>query len=310
MNNRVESGLKVSTASEPGLTIGELVASVTNLTGRRCTAAMVYNYERVGLISIPQRTRGGFRLFRLEDVAQVIHIKRWQEEGLSLIEIKSRMKGGEELAETLSLINLPVDRRTQILEVAARIFPQKGFKETTIQDIAREADVSSSAIYQYFDSKEDLFLALTERISFEDILEEINAVLKRKKTLEKDDISQALISVANAYLDSHRPNAEIMRMFASEAKRYPEVGMRYCERLIIPVEELLEKYFEQQVQRGEFRKVNLKLAVHAFYGIFLNFIVTQDLLYGKEQMHFPPLDEAVPQLVDLFLKGILEPRAG
>jgi AcrR family transcriptional regulator len=308
MENRVEIGLKVSAASKPGLTIGELTACVTNLTGRRCTAAMVYNYERLGLISAPERTQGGFRLFRLEDVARVIHIKRWQEEGLSLIEIKSRMQGGEELAETLSLINLPVDRRTQILEVAARVFPQKGYKETTIQDVAREAGVSSSAIYQYFDSKEDLFLALTERISFEDILEEINAVIKRKKTLDKDDIRQALISVANAYLDSHQPNAEIMRMFASEAKRYPEVGRLYCERLVVPVEELLEKYFNQQVQLGEFRKVNLKLAVHAFYGIFLNFIVTQDLLYGKEYLDFPPLDDAVPQLVDLFLKGIQEPH--
>jgi AcrR family transcriptional regulator len=47
-------------------------------------------------------------------------------------------------------------RREQILDAALACFARNGFHETTIQDIAREADLSHGAIYRYFPSKDDI----------------------------------------------------------------------------------------------------------------------------------------------------------
>jgi AcrR family transcriptional regulator len=300
----VEGG-KVNLSVTKTFTIGQLAEVVSNITGQRCTSAMIYNYERLGLILPPERTQGGFRLFKYEDITRIARIKRWQDEGLSLAEIKNRLDQPGEIEESQAqIVDLPVDRRSQILEAAGRIFPQKGYRETTIQDIAQEVGFSNSAIYQYFQNKEELFLALTESLSFMDVMEDITSPLDQKADVTLGEIRQALIEVAEAFLDTHHPNAEVIRLFISEVRLFPEIGIRYCERLVAPLEAQLERYLEYQIERGIFRPVEVKLAVHAFYGIFLNFVVTQDLLGGKDCLYFP-LQESVPKMVDLFLGGIL-----
>lgn len=303
----IEESTKFISPSERGITIGQLAELVSKLNETRCTAAMIYNYERLGLLPTPQRTPGGFRLYKLEDVTRVALIKRWQEKGLSLAEIKEKLEQSPNLGEELKIDDLPVDRRAQILEAAATVFLQKGYLEATIQDIAQEAGLSSAAIYLYFDSKEELFLSLINSLSFQDVLEEVNSVLEQKEEVEIEDVRQALIKVAEAFLDTHHPGAEIIRLFIAEGRRFPEIGVSYCQRLVAPVESLLERYIENQIRRGVFREVEVKLAVHAFFGIFLNFVVTQDLLHGKHCLFFPT-ENMVPKLVDLYLEGIL-PRA-
>ncbi len=62
------------------------------------------------------------------------------------------------------------------------------------------------------------------------------------------------------------------------------------------------------MKQGALREVNVELAVHAFYGIFLNFVVTQRLLNGEGILYFPKKDR-VSQLVDIYLKGLLNPSA-
>ncbi|GAA3648067.1 TetR/AcrR family transcriptional regulator [Nocardioides ginsengisoli] len=49
------------------------------------------------------------------------------------------------------------DREAQILDVAGRIFGERGFAATSVADVAREAGISKPLIYHYFGSKEGLF---------------------------------------------------------------------------------------------------------------------------------------------------------
>jgi AcrR family transcriptional regulator len=298
---------KISVTTERNLTIGQLTEAVTNLTGKRCTAAMIYNYERQELLETPERSPGGFRLFRPVDVVLVTQIKRWQEKGLSLGEIKEKLaNNGDSLDEDLRIQDLFVNRKSQILEAAGGVFLQKGYSETTLQDIAQAASVSTASIYQYFDSKENLFLCLIDNLSFLDVMEEITSPLELSSHTTFEDIRSSLIKVANAFLDTHHPNADVMRMFVCEVRRFPEIGESYCQRLIAPIEARLEDYFQVQIERKIFRDVDVKLAVHAFFGIFLNFVFTQDLLNGKNILLFP--DEGrVAKLVDLFLQGVKNP---
>lgn len=47
--------------------------------------------------------------------------------------------------------------RANILAAAGRLFGQRGVEQTTVDDIAREADYSKSTIYVYFKSKEEIY---------------------------------------------------------------------------------------------------------------------------------------------------------
>ncbi len=53
-----------------------------------------------------------------------------------------------------------MDKRTQILTCARKLFLEQGFKSTSIQAIANEADISKGAVYLYFESKDDILLAI------------------------------------------------------------------------------------------------------------------------------------------------------
>ena len=47
-------------------------------------------------------------------------------------------------------------RRAELLAIAARLFAEKGFKNTTVRDIADAAGILSGSLYHHFDSKESM----------------------------------------------------------------------------------------------------------------------------------------------------------
>lgn len=51
-------------------------------------------------------------------------------------------------------------KKKKIIQAAADIFAQKGYSGAAVSDIATQADVGKGTIYEYFDSKEDLFFAV------------------------------------------------------------------------------------------------------------------------------------------------------
>lgn len=55
-----------------------------------------------------------------------------------------------------------LERETQILQVAAEIFGTEGYAATSIQTVAERAGISKPLVYNYFGSKEGLFLACLE----------------------------------------------------------------------------------------------------------------------------------------------------
>lgn len=55
--------------------------------------------------------------------------------------------------------------REHILDTALRLFSEQGYEQTTMRGIAAAAETSLGLAYRYFTSKEDLVLALYERLT-------------------------------------------------------------------------------------------------------------------------------------------------
>lgn len=57
----------------------------------------------------------------------------------------------------------PEVRRKELIDTAERLFVTAGYDQTAISDIVREINISQGAYYYYFDSKEDVLVAILER---------------------------------------------------------------------------------------------------------------------------------------------------
>ncbi len=55
-------------------------------------------------------------------------------------------------------------RRQQIIVAAKRVFSERGFNKATMEDIAKEAELSPGTLYLYFKNKEELYASLSLRI--------------------------------------------------------------------------------------------------------------------------------------------------
>jgi AcrR family transcriptional regulator len=57
----------------------------------------------------------------------------------------------------------PADRRVLIIEVAGRLFGERGYDGTRLDDVAAAAGVTKPVLYRHFDNKTALYLALLDR---------------------------------------------------------------------------------------------------------------------------------------------------
>lgn len=297
--------LKIQLDPKERLTIGQLTSAVEELTGINCTSSMIYNYENKGLVQAAERTEGGFRLFDIQDVKRVACIKVLQQEGLSLDEIDKQIDQCDlDTAQFDRMIPDLESQRTKILKASLKMFPQKGYSDTNLADIAQEAGISSSALYRYFESKHDLFMALIDNFSFRDVLERINEGMKRKELSTREEVRQALIMVGQAFLDAHTENKEFHRMFLAESGKYPEIGTLYSSRMIAPLMGMFREFINYQIEAGLFREVDPRIAGFSFFGNVLILHTSQNLLHGKDILPLPK-EQVVEQLVDLYLEGLL-----
>ena len=60
-----------------------------------------------------------------------------------------------------------VERREQLFEVALRLFAERGYRATTMDDVAEAAGVTKPLVYQHFSSKRALYLELVDSVAKE-----------------------------------------------------------------------------------------------------------------------------------------------
>ena len=60
--------------------------------------------------------------------------------------------------------NVTDERKSQIINAAEDVFTKKGFAEARMDDIAEETGLSKGTLYNYFKSKDDLIIAILDRI--------------------------------------------------------------------------------------------------------------------------------------------------
>ena len=186
----------------------------------------------------------------------------------------------------------PVDTRTRILEAAVRVFAEKGYHETRMDDIVSASNTSKGSIYFYFPGKQEIFFGLIE--TFTGLLE---SRLENSLTSEQHGIEQvdAALTACLRLFSQYRTLAKIVLVQA--------VGLGVaCEERRRAINDrftaLIQTRIQKGIQDGSLPAQNAELAARAWVGA-LNEIIIHWIYTGA-----PDLETAVPEIKAFLLRSI------
>jgi len=189
------------------------------------------------------------------------------------------------------------ERRTQILDAAVACFARKGYYETTMDDIVREANLSKGTLYWYFKSKLELFRNLNE-LWFAEIMES----LKQQANPEANSAARLRMMV-EAVKSSAASKPELVRAlleFYTLALRDAELK-QWLRDAYVSDGKLLRELLKDGIDRGEFRTFDpaavARLTMAALDGALLH-----RELFEAESSGSPTLDEVADTLIALLEK--------
>ena len=86
---------------------------------------------------------------------------------------------------------LTASRREEIVNACEKLYKTMSFKDITLKEISVETSFSRPSIYNYFQTKEEIFLALMQR-EYELWAGEVNALAEENETMNAEDFAAAL----------------------------------------------------------------------------------------------------------------------
>lgn len=82
-------------------------------------------------------------------------------------------------------------RREEIISACEELYKTKGFKDVTIRDIGNITSFTRTSIYNYFQTKEEIFLAIMKR-EYDFWTEELNQIIESKAAMSNEEIADCL----------------------------------------------------------------------------------------------------------------------
>ena len=147
------------------------------------------------------------------------------------------------------------DRKTQILDAAFSVFVEKGYSETTMDDIVQESKMSKGAIYHYYDSKKELFLSLIDHweiYSFPDFYSKGNNDKNASEILM--NLSEVVLNVFNKKKHVFLAEVEFWAL-SNKDKDVREKSRALYDKLLYLFELILKK----GVRQKEFNEIDTKV---------------------------------------------------
>lgn len=186
-------------------------------------------------------------------------------------------------------------KREIVLDAAYKTFLSEGFEKTSIDKIARAANIGKGSVYLYFKSKEELFITLMEEKSFLPKLKEI--AVQPDGTLE-----EKLRVIANGYLDFIESAMPFLKMSLAGAFEFPELTRKVYHEISTLGIRYLEKIFTHHYP--ELKNImNISVISTLFISSLFVYVLTQRFLEGSK---INPIsrEEWVNEVVNLFMARI------
>jgi AcrR family transcriptional regulator len=199
-----------------------------------------------------------------------------------------------------------IDKKDHILDVAERVFSEKGFDGASTRLISGEAGVNMAMLNYYFGSKEGLFLAIFERkIShFQNILQ----------NLGNDDTMTPWAKMEN-YIEMY--GEKVVNNNCFQKLLYQEMGINRRTELSDKLREMLmknvaelDKILREGIEKGDFKKdIDRSMVIATLYGTknyIINTPVMSTALLGYDISDDKMIEEKLKPQIKSFMKNLLK----
>lgn len=166
------------------------------------------------------------------------------------------------------------DRRELILDVASEVFIVEGYAATSMSSIAAKLGGSKGTLYNYFKSKEELFVAYVQR-HCEFHRGQIGDLLN-----EEGEARPVLTAFARRYLRvfTSEKTLQNWRVISAESAKSPEIGRMFYESGPLRGAKLVAEFLQKAVDRGELRISDTLQAAHQFTSLIHGRMIKARLL--------------------------------
>lgn len=191
-------------------------------------------------------------------------------------------------------------RKDDFLNAAEKLYAVHGYFQTSMEDVAQEAEYATGTIYRYFSSKEDLYHSLLIRkghVYFSMIKE----IMKQTHTpIEK------LHAIVHNKVRFFFENAEFMRIYITEVNApcdtmNPPEGLQKIHEQYM---QMIAEIFQDGMQAGVFREMDVNMLLLAFTGMTNNLLC--QTISNDEQVSAQDAE----QFILNFLKSGLSTKKG
>ena len=195
-------------------------------------------------------------------------------------------------------------RKEEIIAACAALYEEKGFRDTTIKDIGEAITLTRTGIYIYFETKEEIFLALLGR-EYDAWVSEMLEIMARKTAMTRNDVAEVLAGT----LTNHPRLLRLlsMNLYEMEANSRLERLVEFKKSFgasLETVDLLLQQYIPEmnEDQRRKF--------IYAFfpfiYGIYPYTSVTEKQMEAMREAGIPYQYQSAFELTFACAKKLLE----
>ena len=195
------------------------------------------------------------------------------------------------------------NRRRQILRAAHKIFSIRGFTKTTMEDIAREAELSPGTLYLYFKNKDELYASLSVEV-LQRLYEKLKLVYireARNSNVRIDLLKQSLYDVyrvdplilLNLF---HLQSSEILKNLAPPTL----TTIRDLSKKSL---EIISKIFEEGIEKKAFIEKQPAALSDVMWALFSGVVLWEEskrIIRNQGEVNFPAFDTAF----EIFARGI------
>lgn len=145
------------------------------------------------------------------------------------------------------------EKREKLVQAAIPVFAKFGFRDAKMSDVAVSADVGKGTLYEYFESKDDLFLNIF-KLWFAYLPDQMREIAKKESRPY-----QQLIQFFEQYFSTIEKYAELYYIyfdFWSELTRNPQINRQEIIQVYQSLREMFTQSLEEGISKRVFRPMN------------------------------------------------------
>ena len=190
-------------------------------------------------------------------------------------------------------------RRQEIINSAVKLFAEKGYEHTTLDEIAEASEFGKGTIYNYFENKEEIYLAIVE-----DILESHTQTIQRISD-ESSDFKSFLSMLTKAAIENSINNYDafllMVRLRTQTGSSDPSMKSGLIQKNIECNNKILSKRFEDAIKNKEIRPLKLESLLNIYRSMVFPYL--HFLLCCKNAGSINP-DEESEFILSVFFNGV------